>query len=264
LKRLEKWNGSADVGFIIIFMRSNAVFRALFRYRFVRPVMAQLKEPLRMQMVTQLQRDCHADPDCCVTTTFLLIRHASHVELGRTLTGRRRDVSLSQEGLEQAEIVSDLLGVEPIAAVYSSPRERAYYTARDIAEPHGVKVEIADTLDEVDFGDWAGRSFDALEGDPLWCAWNEARGTARPPGGESMAEAVARAVRTIETIARDRKDQTVALVSHCDIIRGVIAHYLGLSLDNILRFDIDPASVSRLVVGDWGARVVTINERLYQ
>ena len=199
-----------------------------------------------------------------MTATILLIRHAAHIELGRTLTGRRRDVSLSREGLEQAHIVGDLLGVEPLAAVYASPRERAYYTARDIAEPHELDVEIADALDEVDFGDWTGMSFDDLEGDPLWCAWNEARSKARPPNGESMVEAVERAVRAIEEIARVHADRSVAIVSHCDIIRGVISHYLGLPLDNLLRFDIDPASVSRLAVGDWGARVMTVNERLYQ
>lgn len=173
-------------------------------------------------------------------------------------------MALSQEGLEQAEIVSDLLGVEPIAAVYSSPRERAWYTARDIAERHSLGVEVEDGLDEVDFGEWTGASFDALEGDPLWNAWNETRGSARPPGGESMAEAVARASSALEAIARRHPEERVALVSHCDIIRGIIAHYLGLSLDNLLRFDIDPASVSRVVVGDWGARVISVNERLYQ
>jgi broad specificity phosphatase PhoE len=56
----------------------------------------------------------------------------------------------------------------------------------------------------------------------------------------------------------------VVAVSHCDIIRGLIAYYLGLPLDNLLRFDIDPASVSRLMVGSWGARVISVNERLYQ
>jgi hypothetical protein len=35
-------------------------------------------------------------------------------------------------------------------------------------------------------------------------------------------------------------------------------------LDNLLRFDIDPASVSRLAVGNWGTRVMRMNERLYQ
>jgi probable phosphoglycerate mutase len=199
-----------------------------------------------------------------MTANILLIRHAAHVELGRTLSGRRRDVALSNEGLEQAEIVADLLGVEPLAAVYSSPRERAFYTARTVAEQHELKVEIADGLDEVDFGTWTGLSFDDLEGDPSWDQWNTARSIARPPSGESMEEACRRAVAAVNEIAANHADQLIAMVSHCDIIRGLIAYYLGLSLDNLLRFDIEPASVSRLAVGDWGARVMSVNERLYQ
>ena len=197
-------------------------------------------------------------------TEILLVRHAAHVELGRTLSGRRRDVALSRAGLEQAEIVADLIAVEPIAAVYASPRERAYYTAREIADRYEQKVRIADALDEVDFGDWTGRSFDALAGEPEWKLWNEQRSTGRPPGGESMGEACARAVAALEDMARDHPNQTVAAVSHCDIIRAIIAHYLGLSLDNLLRFNIDPASVSRLALGAWGGRVISVNERLYQ
>jgi broad specificity phosphatase PhoE len=199
-----------------------------------------------------------------VTATILLIRHAAHVELGRTLSGRRRDIALSPEGLEQAEIVADLLGVEPLTAVYSSPRERAYYTARAVAEQHELKVEIAEGLDELDFGDWTGMPFDALEGDPLWDQWTSARSITRPPGGESMEEACHRAVAGLQEIANRHADELIAVVSHCDIIRGLIAYYLGLSLDNLLRFDIDPASVSRLMLGSWGARVMSINERLYQ
>jgi broad specificity phosphatase PhoE len=199
-----------------------------------------------------------------VTATILLIRHAAHVELGRTLSGRRRDVALSAEGLEQAEIVADLLSVDPIAAVYSSPRERAWYTARAIGEAHEIDVTVCDDLDEVDFGDWTGMSFNDLEGDPLWNAWNEERATARPPGGESMDEAVARAVRALEAAAADHRGAVLACVTHCDIIRGVLAHYLGLPLGNMLRFDVDPASVSRIALGNWGARIMTVNERLYQ
>lgn len=173
-------------------------------------------------------------------------------------------MSLSNEGLEQAAIVADLLGTETLAAVYSSPRERAYYTAREIAEPHALKVRIADGLDELDFGRWTGLSFDDLEGDPAWQQWNEARATARPPEGESMAEAADRAAGTLVRLAAEHPGETIAAVTHCDIIRGVIAFHLGLPLDNLLRFDVDPASVSRLVVGDWGARVMSVNERLYQ
>lgn len=173
-------------------------------------------------------------------------------------------MSLSKEGLEQAAIVADLLGTEPLAAVYSSPRERAYYTAREIAEPHDLKVQIADGLDELDFGRWTGLSFDDLEGDPAWQEWNEARASARPPDGESMAEAAERAAAALAQLAAAHPGEVIAAVSHCDIIRGVIAVHLGLPLDNLLRFDVDPASVSRIAVGDWGARVMSVNERLYQ
>jgi broad specificity phosphatase PhoE len=199
-----------------------------------------------------------------VTATILLVRHAAHVELGATLSGRRRDVALSREGLEQAAILADLLGTAPIAAVYSSPRERAWYTAREIAEPHGLKPAILDDLDEVDFGAWSGRRFADLDGDPDWRRWNEARASARAPGGESMAEAVGRANSALAAVAREHDGETIVAVSHCDVIRGIIAHHLGLGLDHLLRFDVDPASVSRLTLGNGVARINSINERLYQ
>ena len=173
-------------------------------------------------------------------------------------------MALSSDGLEQAAIVADLLGTVPLAAVYSSPRERAWYTAREIAEPHDLEVQVADGLDEIDFGDWTGARFSDLEGDDAWQQWNEERGSARCPGGESMSEAVDRARTGVESIASAHDGETVVAVTHCDIIRGVLAHYLGMPLDNLLRFDIDAASLSTLELGRWGARVKSINERLYQ
>jgi ribonuclease H / adenosylcobalamin/alpha-ribazole phosphatase len=199
-----------------------------------------------------------------LTATILLVRHAAHVELGAILSGRRRDVALSAEGLEQAAILADLLGTTPIAAVYSSPRERAWYTAREIAEPHGLKPIILGDLDEVDFGEWSGRSFAELDGLDEWKRWNSARASARAADGESMVEAVGRACSALAGLVPDHDGETIVAVSHCDVIRGIIAHHLGLGLDHLLRFDVDPASVSRLTLGDWGARINSINERLYQ
>lgn len=173
-------------------------------------------------------------------------------------------MALSGEGLEQASIVADMLGTVPLAAVYSSPLERAWYTAREIAEPHDLPVQVVEELNEIDFGEWTGAQFSDLEGDETWQQWNEARGSARCPGGESMTEAVERARGGVEAIASAHDGETVTAVTHCDIIRGVLAHYLGLPLDNLLRFDVEPASISTLELGRWGARVKSINERLYQ
>ncbi|WP_309658738.1 MULTISPECIES: histidine phosphatase family protein [unclassified Sphingomonas] len=96
--------------------------------------------------------------------------------------------------------------------------------------------------------------------DPDWTRWNQERGTARIPGGETMAEAQGRIMAHLRRIAHERTGTTGALVTHSDMIRGAVADILGLSLDHVLRFDIDPASVTRVVMGDRGARLLTLNE----
>ena len=103
-----------------------------------------------------------------------------------------------------------------------------------------------------------GRTFTSLDGDPAWDQWNAKRGSASTPGGETMAQATARAVQHVESVAGEAP---VLCVSHCDIIRGVVAHYLGLDADRLLGFDVDPASLTTLAVHGNGARIVALNER---
>ncbi len=193
--------------------------------------------------------------------TILLIRHARHADYGNRLSGRS-DTILTALGLREAELLGERLAGRGVAAVQSSPRRRAGETASAIARHARVAVETVDALDEIDFGGWSEKSFLALEQDPGWRAWNTVRGSARPPGGESQREATARAVAHIEAQAASG-GETIAMVTHCDIIRGVVCHYLGLPFDNLLRFDIDAASVSSLSVGTWGARVTGMNDKGY-
>jgi len=197
-----------------------------------------------------------------LSTTVYLVRHASHADLGVRLSGRAPHVPLSAAGIAQAARLALRLAREAVAAIHSSPLERARATAAAIAARLGVGVEVAPALNEVDFGDWTGRRFDELSGDPAWARWNERRALARPPGGETMAAAQTRAVAHVERVAAAHPNRAVVLVSHCDTIRAVIAHYLGLSLDNLLRFDVEPASISTMLVGRWGARLVSLNERV--
>jgi broad specificity phosphatase PhoE len=149
---------------------------------------------------------------------------------------------------------------ERLSEVRSSPRERALATARTVAEAAGAPLVVAEALDEIDFGDWTGAEFAALDGQPPWDDWNRARGSARAPNGESMEEAATRIAAHVETLAATRGGERIALVTHADMIRGLVARVLGLPLDNLLRFEIGPASVSRLLAGPWGARVLSLNE----
>lgn len=195
-----------------------------------------------------------------MAATVLLLRHAPHGDLGVTLSGRAAGRSLSDEGAMQAAALGARLAGAAIASVQASPLARAMETARAVAQACGVPVEPVAALDEIDFGAWTGRSFADLDRDPAWQAWNRARGSASPPGGESMVAAQARIVSHLQATARDHAGETVAMVTHCDMIRGAVAWVLGLTLDHLLRFDIDPGSITGIVVGDWGGRVLSLNE----
>jgi ribonuclease H / adenosylcobalamin/alpha-ribazole phosphatase len=116
-----------------------------------------------------------------------------------------------------------------------------------------------DDLGENRFGAWEGLTFEELESREDWRRFNTMRSRVRPPGGETMIEVQTRMVRQLECLASRHPDEPVAVVSHCDPLRAVLAHYLGVPLDHLLRFAIDPASVSAVELGAWAPRIVSLN-----
>lgn len=197
-----------------------------------------------------------------MSVSILLIRHASHGQLGETLSGRTPGVMLGEAGVAQADRLAERLSGHAIDRVQASPLDRTMQTARPIAQACGCTLEPIEALNEVDFGDWSGRTFAELNGDPLWSRWNHVRSQVTPPGGEGMADAQSRIVSHMQDMAQANDGTTIAMVTHCDMIRAAVAWILGLSLDNLLRFDVDPGSVTRLAMGDWGARLIGLNDRL--
>jgi probable phosphoglycerate mutase len=195
-----------------------------------------------------------------VATTLFLVRHAVHDRVSSVLCGRMPGVILGDEGRRQAAALAARLAREGIGAIYTSPLERARETAAPIAERLGLVPQVSEGVAEIDFGEWTGRSFASLDGDPDWVRWNEARATSRTPGGESMIEAQDRAVHAVERLCALHPGERIAIVSHCDVIKAVLAHYLTVTLDGLHRFDVAPASVSALAVWQGGGKVLGMNE----
>ena len=195
-----------------------------------------------------------------MTTTFHLVRHAAHDRVGTVLCGRMPGVHLGTLGKAQAERLAERFANEDVASIHSSPLERAVETAEPIAARLEQSLEICEDIAEIDFGAWSGTSFEALAQDPRWSAWNNARSNSRPPYGETMLEAQARIVGALEQLRSHYADRSVILVSHSDVIKAALLYHLGLPIDAYGRFDIEPASISTLVVGDWGSKVLRLNE----
>jgi len=193
-----------------------------------------------------------------VTKTIHLVRHGSHVLPPGILAGRLPGAGLSDEGREQAGRAGErLAGAGGIDAVQCSPLERTYETAGIIAERLGLVPVQAHALVEIDFGVWSGKSFEELDHREDWRRWNHFRTGTRPPGGETMSEVLTRALHHVETL---RPGTATVLVSHCDVIRALLTHWLGMPADLLLRLEIAPASISTVQIGPWGPRILRINE----
>lgn len=193
-------------------------------------------------------------------TTFLLIRHATNDSVGHSIAGRRPGVRLNAHGRRQAEALAERLGGLPIAAVYASPLERAVETAEPLAARLGLQVRLAEGVMELDYGEWTGLALAELEGRPGWSGWNTFRSGTRIPGGEHLLEVQARAVTELDRLAAAHRDALVAVVSHGDVIRAVLGHYLGIPIDLLLRLAVEPASVSILRLEAWGPQIQRLND----
>ena len=193
-------------------------------------------------------------------TTFLLIRHASHDLLGRVLTGRAPGVHLNAAGKIEAERLAERLARVPLRAIYSSPLERACETAWPIAASFDLEMQVDMALNEINCGDWTGGTFSELSADPAWQQWNAQRSAGRAPRGETMAEVAERVARRMDELETTHPSEHVALVSHGDVIRAVLLHFLGMSFDAFGRLEISPGSVTIVTLRGGDVQVRLLND----
>jgi probable phosphoglycerate mutase len=146
--------------------------------------------------------------------------------------------------------------------IQSSPQRRCLQSGSILAAHFRLPIEIVPALDELDYGEWTGRSFDELSQDPQWSRWNERRGSARPPGGETMRSLQNRVVGHLEQLRNDPVAGTVIAVSHAEPIRAALLYYARVRLDDFLSIEVDPASISTLSADGGGFRITGINRKV--
>ena len=193
--------------------------------------------------------------------TFLLIRHGEndYVKTGR-LAGRTPGVHLNEKGQQEAAKLAESLKGTPLAAVYSSPLERAVETAEPIALATGLEVQLLPGLMDTDIGEWQGAELKKVGKLPEWKIVQRSPSRFRFPGGESFVEQQTRLVTELERLVTLHKpEDVVAVVFHADPIRMVLAHYLGMPLDYFQRIACSTGSVSILMLSPSGAMLYQMN-----
>lgn len=194
-------------------------------------------------------------------TTLLLIRHAMNDWVSGRLAGWTPGVHLNEEGRKQAQALGERLATLPIAALYSSPLERAIETAQAIAAPHThLQVQIVEGVGEVRYGEWEGGELKELSQHELWPGVQFYPSGTRFPGGETLGEVQMRAVAALDTLRAQHPKELIAVVAHADLLKLVIAYYIGMHIDLFQRLVINTASVTALAFQPMGPRLLAFNE----
>ena len=194
-------------------------------------------------------------------TQLLLIRHGTNDMVGqKRLAGWTSGVHLNDDGRAQAEALIERLRDVPLSTIYSSPLERTQETAAPLAQAKNLPVQIREGLGEVHYGDWTGKTLEELYKHELWRVVQTYPSGMRFPGGDSMRDMQARMVNELEAIAADHPREIVAVVSHADLIKAALAHYLGVHFDLFQRIAISPCSVSVIQITRFGPMILRLND----
>jgi probable phosphomutase (TIGR03848 family) len=194
--------------------------------------------------------------------TLFLIRHGLTAQTGKVLYGRTAGIALDDRGRAEADALTGRFSDVRLTAVYSSPLERCVQTVEPLAAAQRLRVVPREELVEMDTGAWTGRPLAQLRRTRLWETVQRTPSSfAFPGGGEDFPSAQRRAVQEVERIARRHRKGRVAVATHGDIVRVLIAHYTGVPLDRFQRIVIDTASVSVLGLDGHGrAAVLLVND----
>jgi len=196
------------------------------------------------------------------TTLVLLVRHGQTSTTGVTLPGRAPGLHLADRGRQEAdEAAARIARLPRIAAVYSSPLERAHETATPIASACGLTVAVEPGLLECDYGEWTGLALKDLRRRPEWKVIQRYPSGFRFPGGESLAEMQTRVTGALGRLVAAHPGQTIVAVSHADPIKAAVADALGTHLDLFQRIAIFTASISAVAYGPGGPTALAVNAK---
>ena len=156
--------------------------------------------------------------------TVYIIRHAeAEGNIYRRCHGLY-DSLLTPRAYQQLPYLAKRFENVPLAAVYASPLFRARTTAKAVAEPHGLSVELRNDLHEIDMGDWEDLPWAELphawpEQYAKWCSrpWEAA-----PPHGETVMQAGERMLNEVRRLAQENAGKSIAVVTHGSAIRGAL------------------------------------------
>ena len=153
---------------------------------------------------------------------MLLARHGATQDNADGLILGRHDPPLSEGGRDQAQVLGRLALEAGVQAIWTSPLLRARQTATLVGATLGIEPRVQEQLIESYRGNWEGRPVReiAAQSPELHAGFEAAAPDFRFPGGESLAEQVARTREALNLITAQPGPAMV--VAHAGTIRAAL------------------------------------------
>ncbi len=138
----------------------------------------------------------------------------------------------------------------PWQGVVTSPLRRCADFARSLGERLEIPVTVDERLREMSFGTWEGRTAAEImrfDGDHLTRFWQNPLKNP-PPQGEHLHTVHQRVTAAWQALIDGNPNRHLLLVAHGGVIRTIIAHALGISLEHLSRITVPYACLTRLHV----------------
>lgn len=180
-----------------------------------------------------------------------LVRHAPSIHPPGTVPPRDPGADTGDR-----RALAALAGALPARARWwVSPMRRCRMTAEALlrAGAEAASLDHDDRLVELDLGEYHGMGVDAvaaLAGGEF--AWHLIPPRHRPPGGESFAMLHERSKPVVDDLEAGGGGHLV-VVCHAMVIRSLLAHTLGLSIDQAHALGVDNLSLTELACLDGAA-----------
>lgn len=171
-----------------------------------------------------------------MATRLIFVRHAeAEGNVKREFHGWT-DGDITEKGHIQAQKVAERLKDVNIDMLYSSTLKRTLQTASYIAKVKTLPIIPADTLKEINGGDWEGKKWDELPS--VWPeehnTWEHKPHLHQMPNGESMEEFQQRLLTEVLSIAGEHPDKNVCIVTHGTAIRALMCCFMHCSLETMV------------------------------
>ncbi|EHM45302.1 histidine phosphatase family protein [Yokenella regensburgei] len=180
----------------------------------------------------------------------ILVRHAQTQWNQRGIIQGHSDSALTCRGLSETSALLNALATSGhhIECVYTSPLGRALQMGQSLAECFYCPLLVETALKEQAFGHYEGMSsehFRNINPDEAYALFVDDAEYC-PPGGESLTQASQRVIDFLQHLLATTEHHSIAIVSHGQVIQGVLALLKEGTIDNFSRYAQPNASYSVL------------------